>query len=106
MSGNHSRRKGANAEREVVALARAAGLDARRTWELAQSSQEKQRASDVEIAGQPYQVKRSRDSFGALYEGLCDVAGLFVRADGCPWLVVLPAAEFLRLLRRPEESSV
>jgi hypothetical protein len=97
--GALSRAKGKRGEREVVALARAAGLPAERTWHTAQSPDASERRSDVRIAGRPYQVKRQRDGFGALYDGLSDVAGLFIRADGCPWLAVLPAEEYLRLLK-------
>ncbi len=42
---------------------------------------------------------RSPNGFGALYDGLENVAGLFVRADGRGWLAVLPAEDFLRLLK-------
>lgn len=97
--GARSRAKGKRGEREVVALARAAGLEAARTWHTAQSADAQGRACDVRIAGRPYQVKRQRDGFGALYDGLSNVAGLLVRADGCPWLVVLAAEDYLRLLR-------
>lgn len=94
----HSRRKRADGEREIVALARAAGLAAQRTWHLAQSPSERERCCDVRIAGRAYQVKQSRDGFGALCDGLRDVAGLFVRADGHGWLVVLRAEDYLRAL--------
>ncbi len=58
MSGRRSRAKGKRGEREIVRLARAAGLAAERTWHLAQSPSEIGRCCDVLIAGQPYQVKR------------------------------------------------
>jgi len=96
--GATSRNKGKRGEREVVALARQYGLPAERTWQAAQSPDPDARACDVRIAGQPYQVKRSRDGFRGLYRELERVAGLFLRADGQPWLVVLPAEDFLRLL--------
>ena len=44
-------------------------------------------------------MRRQRNGFGALYDGLENVAGLFVRADGRGWLAVLPAEDFLRLLK-------
>ncbi len=99
MGGKRSRRKGAAGERELVRLARAAGLSAERTWHLAQSPDAGERACDVRIAGRPFQVKRSRDGFGTLYDGLEHVAGLFMRADGKPWIVVPRAKDYLRLLR-------
>ena len=104
--GLKSRRKGAGGEREVVALARQHGLDARRTWETQQSPNDAERACDVRIAGQAFEVKRSRHGFGALYDGVANVTGLFVRADGREWLAVVHATEFLRLLGRSEKSSV
>jgi len=58
----------------------------------------RERCCDVRIAGQSFQVKRRRDGFGELYEGLADVAGLFVRADGREWLAVVPAEKYLRML--------
>lgn len=56
----------------------------------------------MRIGGQPFQVKRSRDGFRALYDGLANVAGMFVRADGREWLAVLPAEALLRLLKGPQ----
>ncbi len=94
----HSRRKGASGERAIVQLARDHGLEAERTWHTAQAADPAERASDVRIGGQPYQVKRQRDGFQALYDGLAHVAGLFVRSDGQGWLVVLRADRFLELL--------
>lgn len=99
--GAKSRAKGKRGEREVVALARAAGLSAERTWHSAQSADPRERACDVRIAGQPFQVKRRSNGFGELYEGLANVAGLFVRSDGRDWLAVVPAEDYLRLLRLP-----
>jgi hypothetical protein len=100
--GTRSRRKGADGEREIVQLARAHGLPAERTWHLAQSHDAAERASDVRIAGEAYQVKRSCDGFQQLYDGLAHVAGLFIRADGPPWLAVLPATRLLELLTRSD----
>lgn len=80
-------------------LAKAAGLEAARTWHTSESPDAQERACDVRIASRPYQVKRQRDGFGALHDGLSDVAGLFVRSDGCRWLVVLAAEDYLRLLK-------
>jgi hypothetical protein len=93
-----SRRKGADGEREVVGLAQAARLIAGRMWSLAQSPNPAERRCDVKIAGRPYQVKRRRAGFGTLYQGLRDVAGLFLRADGHDWLVVIPAGQYFELL--------
>ena len=97
--GAHSRSKGKRGEREIVTLARDVGLDAQRTWETSQAADAAVRCCDVRIAGQPHQVKRRRNGFGELYEGLANVAGLFVRTDGREWLAVVPAKEYLRLLQ-------
>jgi hypothetical protein len=103
--GAMSRSKGKRGEREVVALARAAGLDAQRTWETAQSRDARERRCDVRIAGRPFQVKRQRDGFAGLYDALRDVDGAFVRADGREWLVVLCAERFLELLKGNKEKA-
>lgn len=79
--GAHSRSKGKRGEREIVRLARAAGLSAEHTWHTAQSLDAPERCCDIHIAGQPFQVKRSRDGFRALYDGLANVAGMFVRSE-------------------------
>jgi hypothetical protein len=97
--GLKSRRKGANGEREIVALAGAAGLRAERTWHTAQSPDAEERCCDVLIAGQPAQVKIAADGFRALYAALEGVQLAFVRADRQPWLAVLPAEKLLRLLQ-------
>ncbi len=73
----------------MVALARSLGLQAQRTWWL---------PTDLEIEGSPYEAKRRRNGLGRLYRWLGGNAGLFLRQDGQPWLVVLPAQDFLRLL--------
>lgn len=99
--GSHSRTKGARAERELVRLARAAGLSAERTWHLAQSADPHERRCDVCIAGRPAQVKVAADGFAGLYAALDGVETAFVRADRRPWLVCLRAEDYLRLLKRP-----
>lgn len=97
--GAKSRSKGKRGEREVVRLARAAGLPAQRTWETAQSPDAAARKCDVLIAGQPAQVKIAADGFRVLYEALDGVDMAFVRADRREWLAVLPAEALLRLLK-------
>ena len=97
--GAHSRSKGKRGERDAVRLARAAGLDARRTWHTAQSADAAERCCDVKISGRPFQVKRERDGFSKLYSGLAHVQGLFIKSDGQRWLIVLSAEEYLHLLR-------
>lgn len=61
--GSHSRTKGRSGEQEVVRLARAAGIEAVRTWQSAQGEDAAERRCDVRIAGHPCQVKRQADGF-------------------------------------------
>lgn len=92
------RRKGASGEREVVSLSRKVGLEARRTWETAQSRINPE--CDVVISDRnfPFQVKR-RKNFKFLYDSLKGVHGTFLRGDNQSWLALLPAEEFLKLLK-------
>lgn len=100
-----SRSKGKRGEREVVRLARAAGLAAERTWHTAQSPDPRERCCDVRIAGHPAQVKVAADGFRALYEALDGVDMAFVRADRREWIAVLPAVALLRLLKPQAVAS-
>ena len=94
-----SRKKGKRGEREVVALARVAGLAAERTWHTAQSTDPQARRCDVLIAGRPAQVKLAAAGFGPVYDALAGVELAFVRSDHRPWLAVMPAERLLALLR-------
>jgi hypothetical protein len=96
--GKLSKSKGKRGEREVVALARAAGLDVRRSWELARHPDPATRRCDCLAAGRPAQVKVSADGFAQLYAGLGSVEVLFVRTDRRQWLAVLPAEPLLASL--------
>ena len=96
--GAHSKTKGKRGEREVVALARAAGLDAQRTWQTAQSDDTATRCCDLLIAGRPAQVRLRSSGFGAVYDALANVDMAFVRADHRPWVAVLPALRLFELL--------
>jgi hypothetical protein len=97
--GTLSRRKGANAEREVIRLACAAGLEAERTWHTAQSPHAAERCCDVRIAGRPCQVKVAADGYKKLYDSLEAVEFLFVRADHREWLAIVRAGELMKLLK-------
>lgn len=105
MAGKHSRRKGADGEREIVALARAARLQARRCWETAQHPAASERVKDVEIAGQPYQVQIAQDGFERIYRELEGVRGFIFRRDRGEWLVSLRLADYLELLRRNSNGA-
>ncbi len=96
--GLKSQQKGKRGEREVVALARQHGLTAERTWQTAQAIDPTLRRCDVLVAGHKAQVKVAANGFKSLYEVLEGVELAFLRADRSPWLVLLPAGEFLRLL--------
>lgn len=102
--GARSRRKGADAEREVVRLARAAGLPARRCWELAQSPDPTERARDVRIGSDFYQVQVARDGFERIYAELEGVRGFIFRRDHDEWIVALTFADFLSLLGLEREA--
>lgn len=93
------RNKGKRGEREVVELAREAGLKSSRTWETAQSTSRTNRQQDVLIAGLPHQVKFQSRGFAALYAALEGVAGVFVRENGKQWLAVIPAEDYLSYLK-------
>ena len=103
--GLKSQQKGKRGEREVVALARAAGLPAERTWATAQAVDSTLRRCDVLVAGRKAQVKVAADGFRKLYDALEGVEMAFLRADRSSWLVVLPAEEFLQLLAERDDSA-
>jgi hypothetical protein len=89
------RTKGKLGEREVVNMALDFGLPAKRTWQTAQGENPE---CDIVINGAPYQVKRRR-SFKFLYDALGGVNGVFLRGDAQDWLVVIPARDYLELLK-------
>ena len=97
--GERSRRKGADGEREIVRLPRAAGLSVERSWHTAQSPDATERACDVLIDGHPAQVKMAAHGFKSLYDALGDAEVTFLRADRREWLAVVPASRFFKLLR-------
>jgi hypothetical protein len=103
--GAASRRKGADGERELIALARACGLEAERTWSTAQHPDPAERRCDVRVEGRPCQVKRQRDGFKALYDGLEAVEFLFVRTDGESWLAIIRSEELFELLKENGRRS-
>lgn len=94
-----SRNKGKKAEREIVNLARQAGLDAGRTWHLAQSPDATERRCDVVIEEKRCQVKKGYGgAFRKLYDGLQDVDFLLLRSDREAWLATVPAEKLFELL--------
>ena len=96
--GAKSKLKGKRAEREVVALARLYGLDARRTSQTAHSYIPAERVRDVQIEGEFFQCQVRANGFGTIYDELEGVRGFFFRRDRSEWLIALRASEFLSLL--------
>ena len=94
--GASQRRKGKGGELEVVNLARAHGLEARRTWESATSLDAETRCTDVVIEHQRAQVKRRARAWKDLYLALCGVELVVCRSDNAPWLVVQRFEDWLR----------
>lgn len=101
-----SRTKGANAEREVVSIARDHGLQAQRTAPL----QAAQGHTDADVAlnvdGFHLEVRRRErvliDAWCAQTElaSGTDVPCVVWRKSRQPWRVALPLADFLDLVRR------
>ena len=89
-----------------MALTRAAGLAAVRTWHTAQATDPTERRCDVSIAGLPAQVKVAANGFRALYAALEGVEMALLRADRRPWLAVLPAESLFALLGRGDSLPV
>src|SRR5271154_2765468 len=97
--GLKSRRKGRRAEQEIVVLAHAAGLPAKRTWHTAQDADPLVRCCDVMICGLRAQVRVRTDGFKAVYDAMDGVEIAFVRADRQPWLAVMSASRVFELLK-------
>ena len=93
-----NREKGQEAEREIVNMAKSAGLCAERTWTAAQSQYANVRSVDVVIEGEPFQVKLSK-GFARAYKEMFGVSGLFIRQPQKDWVVVVPARQYFTLLR-------
>ena len=102
--GAMSRRKGANAEREVAELLRSHGFAARRGQQFSGLPDSPDVVHDIE--GIHLEVKRT-ERF-ALYPALeqakrdrraGDVPVVFHRMNGRPWVVCLEAEDFLTILR-------
>ena len=98
MPGNTSRRIGKKAERELVLLARQAGLDAERLWYRAQDPDPIRRKQDLEIEGMPVQVKKQYSAFRKIYSALEGVELACIRSDKQPWLGVMRADALFELL--------
>lgn len=97
--GKASREKGKRGEREVAALLRQHGIEARRGQQYCGA------AGDADVVGMDgfhIEVKRTErfDLYGALDQAKEDAREgetpiVFHRKNGKPWVVVMDAAEFL-----------
>jgi hypothetical protein len=102
--GARSRAKGKRGEREIVALARGAGLPAKRTWHTAQDADPLVRCCDVMICGHRAQVRVRGNGFKPVYDALEGVEIAFLRADRQAWLAVMPATRVFALLKSEKGS--
>jgi Holliday junction resolvase len=100
--GAKSRRKGASAEREVVAILRAAGLEAERRAPMQASID----ADDPDIFAPAIgrvEIKRRARGFALLYEALAKADVAIVRDDRGEWLVVEPLRTFITRKARHDD---
>jgi hypothetical protein len=102
--GLKSKRKGRRAEQEIVVLAHAAGLPAKRTWHTAQDADPLIRCCDVTICGRRAQVRVRASGFRAVYDALEGVEIAFLRSDRQPWLAVMSATRVFALLKSEKGS--
>lgn len=102
--GAMSRRKGANAEREVAELLRSHGFAARRGQQFSGSPDSPDVVHDID--GIHLEVKRTERL--SLYPAMeqakrdrraGDVPVVVTRQNGREWLAILPAEDFLTILR-------
>lgn len=95
--GKKSRDKGAQGEREVVNLLKAAGHEAQRTAPL-QAAGGVQDGADVLLNNKDkIEVKRRKNGFKSLYSWLEESDYLFLRADRKGYIVSMSIEEFLKL---------
>lgn len=96
--GRSQRRKGANAERELVKILEEHGIFAARILEQCRSA----RLADLETAIGLIEVKRRARAWGDLYDAheQNDAEIVMHRADGRGWLVSMELDEFIDLLKR------
>lgn len=102
--GKLSREKGKRGERELAALFRSCGFDAKRGVQHKGGSD----SPDVEVGIEGLHVECKRTETLSLYEAMGQAerdAGLkmpvvFHRRNGKPWLAILPATELMSLLKR------
>lgn len=108
--GAMQRRKGANAEREVVKLLRQRGFKAQRTAQLQSGKVVDSTAPDVTcVPGVHLEVKRQErilvEEWCRQAEGDCgeNVPVVVWRRSAQPWRVTLPLSDYLDLLAKGSE---
>jgi len=97
MTGRAAKRKGSNGEREVVNLARAAGLTAERAYASNGRALGHSEDVDAEIAGYRIQVKR-RAKIASYVKPPEGADMTLIREDRGPWYAVIPYTLLLELL--------
>jgi hypothetical protein len=97
MNGRASRRKGFNAEREVVKLAQRHDLTATRAYGSNGASLGQAATCDITIQDTPWQVKR-RKAIAHYVKPPAGTIGTLIREDHGSWLAVLPAETLFRLI--------
>lgn len=94
--GKRSRSKGYRGEYELVCLLRREGITALRVPLSGSTDFQK---GDVIVAGGVGEVKLRRNGFKEIYKWLNDRDWLFLKADRCPYLVVMQLDKFIKLVK-------
>jgi len=97
VNGRASRRKGFNAEREVVKLAQRHDLDAVRAFGSNGAALGQAATCDVTIQATPWQVKR-RKAIAEYVKPPAGTIGTLIREDHGEWLAILPATTLFKLI--------
>ena len=103
MSGRRNKQRGYELEAEVVAEARAAGIDAKRVFASGAHKQElgEDFACDVRLGRWKVECKRRKNGFGVIYDAFDqdDADIVCVRADRRERLYVVKGELLMQLLR-------
>ena len=95
--GRRSKRKGKRGEREVVKFLEKHGIPAKRTGWL-QTFGGTGEAPDVTCGDLSFEVKYKENNPKRLWDELAGHDALWLRRNGYPWLVVLDAGDYVRLI--------
>lgn len=108
--GKTSRDKGARGEREVVALLREEGYDARRGFQLHRKGGE-DNPDVMALPGIHIEVKRTEalHLWDAMAQAKADcgkrIPTVWHRRNNCPWVVILDAHDFITIYRSWESDG-